>query len=126
MFWNRKPKDKDDEPEDINEDDMPVEQPNIQPKIINTTKKREFLVGHNYDRKTGEYHAFFVTDCFDDAELQAGKRPQVATFPVSTLYDAHEQKQRAEKYCDYMNRINDATQKAYEQTLLIDIMKDNV
>lgn len=91
-----------------------------------SNKQREFLVGHSFDKTTGKINGFFVTDCFDDAELQLGTRPEVARFPVTQLYDAHEQKLRAEKYCEYMNRINEAKQKAYEQTLLIDILKENV
>ena len=98
----------------------------VKPKFVDTKKKREYLVGHTTDTKTGQYLAFFVTDVFDDEELKSGTRPEIATFPVSTLYDAYEQKQRAEKYCEYMNRINEAKQKAYEQTLLIDILKDQV
>lgn len=122
MFWNRKPKD---EPVVEEEEDMPVEYK--KPKEMpDTTKQREFIVGHSFDKKTGVINGFFVTDCFDDAELQAGTRPAVATFNVTQLYDAHSQRQRAEKYAEYMNRINDATQKAYEQTLLIDVLKDNV
>ena len=127
MFWNRKSKD---EPEEntVDEDDMaiPKYEPPAPLKMPDTTKQREFQVGHNYDKKTGELHAFFVTDCFDDAELQSGTRPEIARFSVSQLYDAHSQKLRAQKYCDYMNRINEATQKAYEQTLLVDILKDEV
>lgn len=125
MFWNRKPKD---EPEEFNvkeEEDMSAEykQPKENP---DTSKQREFIVGHNYDKKTGELYAYFVTDCFDDAELQLGRRPEVVRFPISQLHDAHAQKLRAEKYAEYLNRINEATQKAYEQTLLVDILKDNV
>lgn len=126
MFWNRKPKDEPEENNGVEEDsDMtseykkPIEMPD-------TTKQREFCVGHSFDKKTGVINGFFVTDCFDDAELQLGQRPEVARFPVSQLYDAHAQKLRAEKYAEYMNRINEATQKAYEQTLLVDILKDEV
>lgn len=109
------------------EDTLPVNTtPNIPPVPIDSSKKREFIVGHNFDKVTGQYHAFFVTDCFDNAELQAGTRPTIASFPVSVLYDAYEQKQRAEQYADYMNRFTDAKQKAYEQTLLVDIIKDQV
>ena len=96
------------------------------PKFIDTSKKREYLVGHTTDSKTGRYLCFFVTDVFDDAELQSGARPELARFPVSELYDAYEQKQRAEKYCEYMNRMLEAKQKVYEQTLLVDILKENV
>lgn len=125
MFWNRKPKDNPEEPTGEEEGDVPVEykQPKQMPDI---TKQREFQVGHNYDKKTGELYGFFVTDCFDDEELHSGKRPEIARFPISQLYDAHAQKLRAEKYAEYMNRINEATQKAYEQTLLVDILKDDV
>ena len=125
--WRAKPKEEPDEL-DIDEADVDTnkEFKHVQPKDIDTSKKREYQVGHHYDKQTGDYNGFFVTDCFDDAELQLGRRPHVATFPVSGLYDVYEQKQRAEQYADYMNRINDAKQKAYEQTLLVDIIKDQV
>ena len=112
--------------DDIGEEEIMPNQPAYTPAVIDTAKKREFIVGYCTNNKTGEYTSFFVTDCFDDAELRRGTRPEVASFPVSQLYDAHEQKQRAEKYRDYMNRINEAKQKAYEQTLLMDIMKEQV
>lgn len=125
MFWNRKDKDDPEETTVDEESDVPVKynQPKEDP---DTTKKREFTVGHNFDKKTGDLYGYFVTDCFDDAELQLGRRPEIARFPISQLYDAHAQKIRAEKYAEYMNRINEATQKAYEQTLLVDILKDEV
>ncbi len=127
-FWNRKDKDQDLSPEPVEtEEDMPAAPVYKAPlKMPDVSKKREFIVGHNFDRKTGVINGFFVTDCFDDAELQEGLRPEIARFPVTQLYDAHEQKQRADKYAEYMNRINEAKQKAYEQTLLIDVLKDNV
>ena len=129
MFWNRKPKEETfevfEEPVE-EEDDMPEYEKPAPLQMPDTSKQREFLVAHSFNKKTGTIESFFVTDCFDDAELQAGTRPAVATFKVSQLYDAHEQKIRAEKYCEYMNRINEAKQKAYEQTLLIDVLKDNV
>ena len=86
-------------------------------------KTREYVVGHTSITETGELTSFFVTDCFDDNELNSGKRPTIATFPISQLYDQYEQKQRAEQYADFLNKINEATQKVYEQTMLMDILK---
>lgn len=86
-------------------------------------KTREYIVGHTSSTDTKEIVSFFVTDCVDDEELQSGKRPTIAVFPVSQLYEAQEQEYRAIQYAEFMNKINEATQKAYEQTMLMDILK---
>lgn len=86
---------------------------------------REYVVGHTTSNQTKEIIQFFVTDCRNDEELRAGKRPAVAEFPVSQLYDHDEQKARAEMYAEFLNKINAATRKAYEHTQLLDIMRDS-
>lgn len=49
-------------------------------------------------------------------------RPRVATFPVSQLYDKHEQSRRANMFADYLNKIQAATDKAVANTTLIDTL----
>lgn len=49
-------------------------------------------------------------------------RPRVATFPVSQLYDKHEQSRRANMMADYMNKIQEVTNKAIAKTTLIDAL----
>ena len=56
--------------------------------------------------------------------VRAGKdRPNVSTFPVSEAHSAQEQMQRAYEYCNYMNKIVAATEEAYAQTQLVDVLK---
>ena len=86
-------------------------------------KTRKYIVGHTTCTDTNEIVSFFVTDCVDDDELQRGIRPNIVVFPVSQLYESQEQEYRATQYAEFMNKINEATQKAYEQTMLMDILK---
>ena len=86
-------------------------------------KVRTYKVAHTRDEETNEFLKYFVTDVHDDAELKKGKRPDLAIFPISQLYDAEEQRQRAEHYCDYLNKIQEAKQTAYNGTLLFDTIR---
>lgn len=86
-------------------------------------KLRTYKVGHTKGEESGDYLRFFVTDCHSTEELNKGLRPNLAEFPVTQLYDADEQEQRAQQYADFLNKIQQATQKAYEQTLMMDILK---
>lgn len=83
--------------------------------------KRVFKVGHTLDNTSKEITSYFVTDAHDNKELDI--RPHLMTFPVSLLYPAEDQNQRAEEYAEYMNRIVEATQQAYENNNLMDILK---
>lgn len=83
--------------------------------------KREYKVGHTKDKDVGEVTSYFVTDANNNAELDT--RPQLMTFHVSVLYPADDQKQRAEEYVDYMNKIMDAMHQAYENNKLMDVLK---
>lgn len=83
-------------------------------------KVRTYKVGNNRDVETKEILRFFVTDAHNDEELQKGHRPDIAVFPISQLYDREEQKSRAEHYCEYLNKIQEAKQTAYNGTLLFD------
>ena len=47
----------------------------------------------------------------------------IVMFEVSKTYPAAEQRQRAEEYRDYLNKIIDATEEAYSQTQLVDVLK---
>jgi isochorismate synthase EntC len=97
----------------------------VQPNLKDLSTKRRFTVAHSFDTKTGEIARFMVTDCVSNEELNRGRRPAVAEFPVSVLYDARQQKQNAEQYAEYMNRLEQARQQVYEQNLLIDLIKQN-
>ena len=87
-------------------------------------KVRTYKVAHNKDSDTGRVLKFFVTDVHDDNELQKGLRPEIAVFPVSQLYDEEEQNYRASHYADYLNKIQEAKQTAYNGTMLFDLIKD--
>lgn len=69
--------------------------------------------------KNGLITAFIVSD--DRSTVD--NRPTLVSFPVSILYPADMQKQRAQAYAKFMNKINEATVTAYEQNSLIDILK---
>lgn len=52
-------------------------------------------------------------------------RPRVATFPISQLYDQTEQRHRAKMLADYLNKIQEATNKAIRNTNMIDALSIN-
>lgn len=105
---------------------------------------RTYRLGSSKDKETGEITAYYVTDITDDEfereqRLDAKRkiheqylyigneqiRPRVATFPVSQLYPAEDQKARAETLINYMNKITQAANEAMSQTALLDVlMKD--
>lgn len=84
---------------------------------------RTYKVAHSRDTETNDIFKFFVTDVHNDEELKKGKRPDIAVFPVTQLYDEEEQRQRAEHYCDYLNKIQEAKQTAYNGALLFDTIR---
>ncbi len=86
-------------------------------------KVRTYKVAHTRDQETNDIFKFFVTDVHDDAELKKGKRPDLAVFPISQLYDEEEQRSRAEHYCEYLNKIQEAKQTAYNGALLFDTIR---
>lgn len=85
--------------------------------------KREYKVGHVKDRESNEITSFFITDAHTNKEIDL--RPQLMTFPISILYAEEDQRQRAEEYAEYMNKIVDATLQAYENNNLMDLLKGN-
>lgn len=121
MFFGRNRNSKGKKPVPVPENKVPL--PPRRQKLPDTSKNRRFTVGHTLNNLTGEHTSFFVTDCFDDEELQSGRRPSMVSFPVSQLYDAHSQKRRAEKYAEYLNRLAEAAEQAARDNLLIDLIK---
>lgn len=49
--------------------------------------------------------------------------PDLVLFKVTGTYPRAEQKQRADEYCAYLNKIVDATEEAYSQNQLVDTLK---
>lgn len=64
-----------------------------------------------------------MSDALDSEEFKAQTRPSVAEFPISEQHYAELQEQRAEMYAEYMNKIVEATQTAYDHIALMDILK---
>ena len=58
-------------------------------------KVRPYNVAVYSDSNTKEVLKFVVTDAQDKKELDSGKRPVVAEFPVSILHEEDEQRKRA-------------------------------
>ena len=83
--------------------------------------RREFKVGHVKDTVSGEVTGFFVTDANNNKEIDL--RPQLMNLPVSLLYPEDDQKQRAEEYAEYMNKIVNAMHQAYDNNNLMDVLK---
>lgn len=83
--------------------------------------KREFKVGETTNRTTNKLSRLFVTDAIGKDDLDT--RPVVAEFPISELYDEETQLRHARLFRDFMNKIEEAKQVAYEQTMLMDILK---
>ena len=103
---------------------------------MTTTSERQFNVfySHKFNDESN-ITAFYVSD-MSDQEFEKEKklktengnevtRPRVATFPVSQLYDANSQKIRAHMLCDYLNKIQEATNKAIRNTNMIDALSIN-
>ncbi len=84
---------------------------------------RTYKVVNHRDPDTQEIIRYSISDVHNDEELQKGKRPEIAVFPISQLYDAEEQLSRAEHYMEYLNKIQEAKQTAYNGTLLFDTIR---
>lgn len=65
---------------------------------------------------------FVVSDAIDLDEANNG-HPSVAIFLVSDRYTVDEQRDRASTFTAYMNKVAEATETAYKQTMLCDILK---
>lgn len=80
---------------------------------------RKYIVLTN--AKGDEIITYIVSDAMSAEEWN--NRPSVAEFPISQVHDKATQRHRARVYCEYMNKIAEATEQAYEQIALIDILK---
>jgi hypothetical protein len=72
---------------------------------------------------TGSRDNFVTFTVCQVCSLPWNERPKIAVFPVSSAFPQEMQMERAKQYCEYLNKIADATQIAYDQTLLCDILK---
>jgi len=81
---------------------------------------RTYKIGEMTNRSQGLV-SYFVTDANDSEEVS--RRPKVAEFPVGQRWDKDAQHRHAEIFRDYMNQVQAAQEKAYQQTQLIDILK---
>ncbi len=87
-------------------------------------KLQRYVVGwNNSTTKPTHRTSYFVTDADTIEQVNDGTHPAVATFTISQKYPEKEQEQRAEMFRAYMNKIVEATETAYEQTMLCDILK---
>ena len=50
-------------------------------------------------------------------------RPRIASFPISELYPEEEQMSRAKMLCDYLNKIQEARERAERDTVFVDLIK---
>lgn len=82
---------------------------------------RKFKVAESKNADTKKVTRLYVTDAEGPEEL--GSRPDVAIFPVSERYDEEEQLRHARLFADYLNKVNEAKNVAYEQTMILDILK---
>lgn len=82
--------------------------------------QRTWKVAHRTSHQTKRITAYFISDAHDDAELDS--RPIAAEFPISQKFDQDLQEARAEKYAEYLNKLDEAARIAHEQTHLIDIL----
>jgi hypothetical protein len=83
--------------------------------------KREFKICETTSGTTKKIIRFFVTDAIGQDEIDT--RSVVAEFPISELYDEETQLHHARLFRDFMDKIEEAKQVAYEQTMLVDILK---
>lgn len=81
---------------------------------------RVWKVAQRKSRDTRKVTCYFVSDAHDDDEIDS--RPIAAEFPISQLFDTDIQEERAEKYADYLNKLEEAARVANEQTHLVDIL----
>lgn len=84
-------------------------------------KKRRYNVWETKNGH-GELLLYFVTDRVNKDEDEEGYRT-VAEFPISPRHDKDEQARRAEDYAEYMNKLLEAAEQAYEHNKLINILK---
>lgn len=76
------------------------------------------VLSTNVNGHTRSYHVTNQTDSNADW-------PDAAVFHVSYAYPKEFQKKQADRFCDYMNKIQEAAEKAFDQQYLIDVMARN-
>lgn len=86
-----------------------------------TDKKRSYGVWETKNGR-GNLVDYFVTDRFSKEDDPDGVRT-VAIFPISARHDRDEQARRAEDYANYMNKLAEAAEQAYEHNKLVNILK---
>lgn len=80
---------------------------------------REFKIGTTSVGKKPK--SYLITDAKDNSEIDI--RPKAAEFPISQAFDQDLQYRRARDYCNYLNKLVEATKQAYEQNQLINVLK---
>ena len=102
---------------------------------------RKFLVWRNSKAGTSDIIEFYVSDITDEESDRSAERvkklefsdrinylhqelirPRVATFPVSELHDEDTQRRRARMLADYLNKIQEAHDRAESENVLLDIL----
>lgn len=73
-------------------------------------------------RFTGQNGAVirYTVDC--SGSTKETDYPAAAIFPVSAMFPNEFQYKQAHAYCDYLNKIRDATMQAFEQNHLVDLL----
>jgi hypothetical protein len=103
--------------------------------------KRTYAIWNSRSNETNEITDFWVSDITTEEHERSQKlfekltfreqvkyhnqeqiRPRIATFPVSELYSADEQRNRARMLCDYLNKIQEAKERAESETAFIDVL----
>jgi archaellum biogenesis ATPase FlaH len=102
---------------------------------------RTYGIWHTRSSETNEITDFWVSDITAEEHERSQKlyekltyqeavkyrsqefiRPRIATFPVSELYSEEEQRNRARMLRDYLNKIQEAKERAERDTAFIDVL----
>lgn len=102
---------------------------------------RRYKIWSTTNNNTKEKSAIFISDITDEEMKRSDDRwkrasdhektsylqqewfrPRVATFPISELYPEDEQRKRAQMLCDYLNKIEEAKDRAERDTAFVDII----
>lgn len=88
---------------------------------------RKYRIWESKNADTGEVTLLWVTDITDEEQKREKKtgrsiRPEVARFPISQLYPLEEQQRRATMLRDYLNKIQEAKERAERDTAFVDLI----
>lgn len=86
---------------------------------------RTYKVGQITSTSTQVVARYFVTDANPNNKEEINTRPHAAEFPISVMYDQDLQEKRAEAFCDFMNKLEEAKKVAYDQVHLVDMLSRN-